>query len=119
MRFVSRDALLFLEDIEAACRKVIEFAAESGRDEVFRDAMRFDAILFNLHVIGEAVKKLPAELRERHPEIAWREIAGLRDVVAHTYFALDLDILWSAIIDEVPTLLNRIRGVIAAERESM
>ena len=116
MQSVSRDALLFLEDIEAACRKILGYTVGRSRDEVFRDAMCFDAILFNLHVIGEAVKKLPPELRDRHSSIAWREIAGLRDVVAHTYFALDLDIVWNVVTVEVPELLDRLHGVIAAER---
>ncbi len=77
--------------------------------------MRFDAVLFNLHVIGEAVKKLPLDLRERHSDIAWREIAGLRDFVAHAYFALDLDILWDAIRQDVPALLSRVQEMTVQE----
>jgi uncharacterized protein with HEPN domain len=114
---VSRDPLLFLEDIDTACHKILRYTAGRDRDEVFRDEMRFEAILFNLHVIGEAVKRLPDDVRERYPEIAWREIAGMRDVVAHAYFALDLDILWNALEVEVPDLLPRIRAVLAAERK--
>ena len=64
--------------------------------------MRFDGILHNLQVIGEAVKNVPEDYRQRHPDIAWREIAGMRDFVAHAYFALDLDILWNALEKEVP-----------------
>jgi len=77
--------------------------------------MRFDAVLYNLHVIGEAVKNLPDDFRRRHPEVAWREIAGMRDFVAHAYFALDLDILWDAIRHDVPALLDRVTAI--AERE--
>jgi uncharacterized protein with HEPN domain len=113
---VSRDPLLFLEDIATACRKVLRYTEGRARDEVFRDEMRFEAILFNLHVIGEAVKRLPDDLRERHPEIAWREIAGMRDFVAHAYFALDLDILWNALQIEIPSLLPRVRALIATRR---
>ena len=59
--------------------------------------MRIDGVHHNLYVIGEAVKKLPRELREENPDIPWSEIAGMRDVIAHAYFALDLDILWQGI----------------------
>lgn len=79
--------------------------------------MRLDAVLLNLQIIGEAVKRLPPAIRERYPEIAWREIAGMRDFVAHAYFALDVTILWSAIQEEVPTLLSRIREILERERE--
>ena len=113
---MSREALLFLEDIEKSCAKIIRYTGDLERDQVFVDEMRFDAILFNLHVVGEAVKKLPLDLRDRYPDIAWREITGLRDFVAHAYFALDLDILWDAIRQDIPALLVRTREMIAIER---
>lgn len=74
--------------------------------------MRFEAVLYNLHVIGEAVKKLPQSFREAHPEVAWREIAGMRDIIVHAYFALDLDILWSAIRDDVPHLRREVQRIL-------
>ena len=114
---MSRDVVLFLEDIEASCAKVISFTEGRERDEVFADAMRFDAVLRNLHVIGEAVKSLPPELRDRHADVPWRAIAGLRDIVAHAYFALDLDILWNAIQVEIPALLIRIRRILDRDGE--
>lgn len=80
---MSRDPLLFLEDIEKSCEKVFRYTEGRSKDQVFEDDIRADAVLLNLHIIGEAVKKLPGDLRERHPAVAWREIAGLRDVIAH------------------------------------
>jgi uncharacterized protein with HEPN domain len=114
---VSRDALLFLEDIEKSCIRIVRYTEDRSRDEVFSDEIRFDAVLFNLQILGEAIKKLPFDLRQRYPEVPWREIAGLRDFVAHAYFALDLEILWNAIQEGVPALLVQIRGVIANERK--
>lgn len=114
MPSVSRDVALLLEDIRTSCYKITRFTAGRTRDEVFADEMRFDAILRNLQVIGEAVKSLPPEWRDRHSEVPWRAIAGLRDVVAHAYFSLDLDILWNAIQEEVPGLLDRIRVILGA-----
>jgi uncharacterized protein with HEPN domain len=112
---VSRDLRLFLQDIETSCAKIIRYTEGLTRDQVFADEMRFDGVLLNLHVIGEAVKKLPSELRERYADIAWREIAGLRDFVAHAYFALDLDIIWNAIQRDIPALQLRIRQIIVSE----
>jgi uncharacterized protein with HEPN domain len=115
MPSVSRSSLLLLQDILKSCERIVYYADGLTRDQVFVDEMRFDAVLFNLHVIGEAVKKLPSALREKHSDIAWREIAGLRDFVAHAYFALDLDILWDAIRQDVPALLLRVPEIIVQE----
>ena len=113
---MSRSALLLLEDIEKSCERIVRYTAGLTRDQVFVDEMRFDGVLFNLHVIGEAVKKLPTELRKKYSDIAWREIAGLRDFIAHAYFALDLDILWDAIQQDIPALLSRVREMRERER---
>ena len=115
---MSRDPLLFLEDIEKSCEKVVRYTKGCSKDQVFEDDIRADAVLLNLHVIGEAIKKLPGDLRERYPDVAWREIAGLRDVIAHTYFALDSDILWDAVERDVPALLDAVRRIIRTESRS-
>jgi len=109
---------VFLEDIKKSCEKVVQFTKGRSKDQVFKDDIRADAVLLNLHIIGEAVKKLPGDLRERYPDVAWREIAGLRDVIAHTYFALDPDILWDAVERDVPALLDAVRKIIRTESRS-
>ena len=114
---MSRDPLLFLEDIEKSCEKVVQYTDGRSKDQVFEDEIRADAVLLNLHIIGEAVKKLPGDLRERYPDVAWREIAGLRDVISHTYFALDTDILWDAVERDVPILLGTVRRIISVEKQ--
>ena len=65
---MSRDVVLLLEDIQTSCEKIVRFTAGGTRDEVLADELRFDAILRNLHVIGEAVKNLPPEWRQEHPD---------------------------------------------------
>jgi uncharacterized protein with HEPN domain len=59
------------------------------RDEIIADDKTYDAVQRNLFVLGEAVKCVPDEIRQRHPEVAWRKIAGLRDFLAHVYFAIE------------------------------
>jgi uncharacterized protein with HEPN domain len=79
--------------------------------EVFEgDEQAFDAVLKNLEIIGEAAKRLPVSFKDGHPEIQWREIAGLRDIIVHEYFGLDLDIVWDVVSSRVPDLLVRIRA---------
>lgn len=115
---MSRNALLFLEDIEKSCIKIVGYTEGRTRDEALADVLSFDGVLFNLHVIGEAVKNLPLELRQKYSQVSWREIAGLRDFVAHVYFALDLDILWDAIQRDIPSLLVYVREILEEEGRS-
>jgi uncharacterized protein with HEPN domain len=113
-----RDPRDFLRDIEESCIRIADYTAGLDRDEVFTDKMRFDGILHNFHIIGEAVKKLPNDLRQKHTDIPWSEIAGMRDFIAHAYFALDLDILWQGIQKDVPVLLQRVQQMITSAEEN-
>ena len=72
------------------------------------DTKTHDAVLRNLEILGEAGKRVPADVRARDEEIAWRRIAGLRDVLAHAYFGVDEDIIWNVVSVEVPALLPRL-----------
>jgi uncharacterized protein with HEPN domain len=111
---MSRDPIDFLLDIEESRIRISDYTAGLGHDEVFSDKMRFDGILHNFHIIGEAVKKLPDALREKHADIPWSEIAGMRDLIAHAYFALDLGILWQGIQEDIPVLQKSVQEMIAS-----
>jgi len=91
---VSRDEV-YLRHILDAIGK-IETYTSPGRDAFFANPMAQDAVLRQLEVIGEAVKQLSTSTRERGPNIPWRDIAGMRDVLIHQYFAVDLQQVWEA-----------------------
>ncbi|HQE96740.1 MAG TPA: DUF86 domain-containing protein, partial [Methanothrix sp.] len=70
-----------------------------------------DQIIRRIEIIGEAVKNLPEELKKDHPEIPWRDLAGMRDIVAHQYFGVDLETVWLVAKDELPELKVRIQKI--------
>lgn len=107
---MSRDPKLYLDDMRAACRRVIEHSAGMTRAAFFGDAKAVDAVLWNLLVLGEAAKNVPDEVRAEHPSLEWRKIAGFRDVLAHGYFGLDEDIVWDVLANKVPALLRALAG---------
>lgn len=67
-----------------------------------------DAVIRKLEIIGEAVKKVPENVKSKHSDIEWRKIAGLRDILIHEYFGVDIDILWDIINNKRPELKEKI-----------
>lgn len=73
---------------------------------------KFDAVLRNLEIIGEAVKHLPDEIKEKYPDVKWRKITGFRDIVAHNYFGVSDEIVWDVVQNEIPPLLKQVKEIL-------
>ena len=106
-----RDERLYLTDIRDAVERILQYTS-GGRDEFFADPMRQDAVIRNLEVMGEAVRKVSDETREAHPEVPWRQMAATRDRVIHGYFTVDLEIVWEIVETELPGLREALRRIL-------
>jgi uncharacterized protein with HEPN domain len=102
---VSRSWLLYLDDLIDSAEKIGRFVTGRTFESFCADEAVFDAVLFNLQIIGEAVKKLPAEALSEMPESDISGPARLRDLIAHHYFALDAEIIWEVAVTHVPRVL--------------
>jgi uncharacterized protein with HEPN domain len=104
-------------DIHAAAIDVLSFVEGLDEDSFvtlpLRDRRTYRAIKNALSEIGEAIKALPPEVLAGHPEIDWRGFAGLRDIVSHQYFGIELPRLWPTITDELPLLVAAVMAEIA------
>jgi uncharacterized protein with HEPN domain len=112
---VSRDPLLYLEDILQAAEWIGEYVAGTDFDDLVSDHMRFNAVVRALEVIGEAARGLPEDIRRELPGVPWREIIGMRNVLVHAYFAVDPDVVWSAATEQVPPLAVAVARRLAEE----
>jgi uncharacterized protein with HEPN domain len=108
---VSRSWRLFLLDMLQAARKVERYTTGLDLEALLHNEMALDATLRNLEILGEAAKGVPPDVQARYPEVDWRGIAGLRDVLAHAYFALDSATLWDIVRRKVPPLVAQLAHI--------
>jgi uncharacterized protein with HEPN domain len=107
-----RDSSVYLEDIVTAAERIAAYAADHTRESFGNDAKTIDAVVRNLEIIGEAVKQVPAEVRQQAPDIEWAKIAGLRDILIHAYFNVDLEIVWDVITNKLPTFAQKVKALL-------
>ena len=106
---MSRSWLLYLDDLIESAEKIGRFVAGRTFATFSSDEAIVDAVLFNLQVIGEVVKQLPEAARSAMPEASGSGPARLRDLIAHHYFALDVEIIWEVATTHVPRMLTQAR----------
>ena len=103
-----RDYRLFLQDILESIERIEEYTEGYDFETFTKDRKTVDAVLRNLEIIGEAAKHIPENIRTQHPEIPWKRVIGLRNVVIHHYFGVDLSIVWVIIKKQLPELKNAV-----------
>lgn len=95
--------LPYLQHVLDACTDIEEFVAQ-GRDEASKSKLVLNAVVRQLLVIGEAVKRISPETKALAPNVAWKQIAGMRDRLVHDYFDIVPDQVWNAGFNDVPKL---------------
>lgn len=109
---MKRDIGLFIEDILKSIKNIEEFSKNLDKEKFSKDNLRQSAIIRQLEIIGEAVKNIPDSFREKYPKIAWKDIAGFRDILSHAYFGVNLDRVWNIIESDLPKLKEEINKII-------
>lgn len=104
-----------LLDITRAARLAVEFAQGMSKEAFLADLKSQSAVLHQLMILGEAVKRLPTEFRAQHTDISWSLIAGMRDHLIHGYDEVDLDEVWKTVSSDVPALLAQIQPLLPSQ----
>jgi uncharacterized protein with HEPN domain len=107
-----RDYEVYLEDILQAITKIRQYTAGLSPAAFAGDAKTLDAVVRNLEVIGEAAKTIPEAFRSQHPEVEWKKLVGLRNILIHEYFGIDAELIWDIIQNKLATLEEQIRAML-------
>jgi len=110
------DDRLYLIHIAESIEKIEDYT-RGGRDVFMDSLMAQDAVVRNFEVIGEAVKQIPGFLKEKRPDIPWRRIAGLRDVLIHQYMSVDLEAVWAIVEEDLPILKQAVTEILAGVQD--
>ena len=107
-----RDYRVYLGDMLIAAERIGSYASGLTYQAFRGDTRTIDAVLRNLEVLGEAAKQVPETLRSKHPDIEWRKLTGLRDILIHGYFGIDLDIIWDIVDTKLGPLTEQLSALI-------
>ena len=107
----------YLADMLLAARNAVEFSRGLTRQQFEQDALHQNAIVKAVEIIGEAASRLSTETKEELPEIDWSKIVGMRHRLVHDYFAVDYDVLWDVVHNDLPKLISQLEAIVPPESD--
>lgn len=112
---MKRDSGLYCDDIVSAIKKIEEYTKDFSLEDFLGDQKTQDAVTRNIEIIGEATKKIPDDLKQKYPDIMWREAAAMRDVLIHDYPDIIPKVVWDTVKINIPKFKEQILIVIKSE----
>ena len=108
---MKRDLILFFNDILESINSIEKFSKNMDKKKLISSRLKQSAIIREIEIIGEAVKNIPNSFREKYQDVPWNKISGMRDIIIHGYFRIDLDAVWNVIKKDLPILKTKIQKI--------
>ena len=107
-----KDNKIFLKHILESMDYIEQFIKNKPKEEFKESIQLQDAIIRRLEIIGEAVKNMDESFKEANKNVEWKKIAGMRDIIIHKYFGIDLELVWNVILDDLPKLKKEVKKIL-------
>jgi uncharacterized protein with HEPN domain len=114
---MSREWTLYVRDMVACCDRILTYTEGLSREVFDERGLVFDGTVRNLELLGEAANQLPEEVRAQAPEIEWRRLIDLRNILIHSYFGVNEEILWDLVQNKVRPLRTALHVLLATEEQ--
>ena len=114
---MQKDDLIRLRHMLEAAREVVSFSQNETRDSLDIKRMLTLSIVKDLEIIGEAASKVTKKCREETPQIPWQNIVSMRNRLIHAYFDINLDIVWTTVIEDLPPLISELEEIVESEKK--
>lgn len=101
-----------LIDILNSCESIARFISNKLKDEFYNDEMLQEAVMRKIEIIGEAANRISDNLKNLYPDLPWKKMKAIRNILIHMYDELDLDIVWDTAVNDIPIVKNRIEEII-------
>lgn len=108
---MKKNIKIFLEHILESINLIEKYVKDKNKDDFLKFTQLQDAIIRRFEIIGEAIKNIPNSFRETYTTIPWKQITGMRDILSHQYFGVDLDLTWEVIKGDLPKLKKQITSI--------
>ena len=109
---MKKDPKIFLIHIVTSVEAIETYINGLTKDQFVDSQQTQDAIIRRVEIIGEAVKNLPNDFRKQHPDVSWKQATGMRDMMIHEYFGVDLNIVWKTINKDLPPFKEQVAKII-------
>ena len=106
-----KSAKIFLEHILDAINLIEEYIKDKKKSEFLESMQLQDSVIRRIEIIGEAIKNIPSDFKGAYKNIPWKEITGMRDILIHQYFGVDLELTWEVIKTDLPKLKKQIISI--------
>lgn len=109
---MKRNITLYIKDVLENIKHAETFTEDVTCEEFIKDKKTSYAVVRCIEIMGEAVKNIPDDVREKYPDIPWKKMAGMRDKISHFYFGIDMKKVWLAVKRDIPKIKPQIRKVL-------